>query len=93
MIDEYSELYHFDRNRNKCGLLNYIPANILSKLLADHKLPDDAEGIFVELNLRKKKWLPFGSYHAPSQSHDYFFHIKLKKVLIFKANFMKDICC
>ena len=33
--------------------------------------------IFVELNLRKNKWLLFGSYHLPSQSDEYFFsHVK-----------------
>ena len=37
-------------------------------------LPYDNEGIFVDLNLRKKKWLLFGLYHPPSQSNDYFFH-------------------
>ena len=40
----------------------------------DRKLPHDIEGIVVELNLRKKKWLLFGSYHLPSRSDEYFFH-------------------
>ena len=73
-IDGYSEPYRFDRNRNGGGVLIYIREDIPSKLLADHKLPHDIEGIFVELNLRKKKWLLFGSYHPPSQSDEYFFH-------------------
>ena len=31
----------------------------------------------MELNLRKNKWLLFGSYHPPSQSDEYFFnHVK-----------------
>ena len=50
------------------GVLIDIREDMPSKLLADHKLPNDIEGIFVELNLRKKKWLIFGSYHLPSQS-------------------------
>ena len=74
MIDDYSEPYRFDRNRNGGGVLIYIREDIPSKLLADYKLTDDTEGIFVELNLRKKKWLLFGSYHPPSQSDEYFFH-------------------
>ena len=80
MIDGYSEPYRFDRNRNGGGVLIYIREDIPSKLLADHKLPHDIEGIFVELNLRKKKWLLFGSYHPPSQSDEYFFH-QVKKGL------------
>ena len=80
MIDGYSEPYRFDRNRNGGGVLIYIREDIPSKLLADHKLPHDIEEIFVQLNLRKKKWLIFGSYNLPSQSDEYFFH-QVKKGL------------
>ena len=59
MIDGYSEPYRFDRNRNGGGVLIYIREDIPSKLLADHKLPHDIEGIFVELNLRKKEVVTF----------------------------------
>ena len=91
VIDGYSEPYRFDRNRNGGGVLIYIREDIPSKLLADHKLPHDIEGIFVELNLRKKKWLLFGSYHPLANQMSISF-IKLKKGLICTANFMKDIC-
>ena len=57
----------------------------------DHKLSHDIKGSFVELNLRKRKWLPFGLYHLPSQSNEHLFN-QVKKVLICKKNFMKDIC-
>ena len=59
VTDGYSEPYRFDRNRNGGGVLIYIPEDIPSKLLADHKLPHDIEGIFVELNLRKKEVVTF----------------------------------
>ena len=85
MIDGYSEPYRFDRNRNGDGVLIYIREDISSKLLADHKLPHDIERIFVELNLRKKKWLLFGSYHQPSQSDEYFLH-QVKKGLDMYSN-------
>ena len=62
-MEGYSEPYRFDRNRNGGGVLIYIRVYIASKALTDHKLPHDFEGIFVELNLRKNKWLLFGSYH------------------------------
>ena len=72
----YSEPCRFDRNRNGGGVLIYVREDILRKPLTDHKLPH-TEGIFVELNLRKYKWLLFGSYHPPSQSDEYFFdHVK-----------------
>ena len=77
MIEGYSEPYGFDRNRNGSGVLIYVREDIPSKPLTNHKLPHDIEGIFVELNLRKNKWLLFGSYHSPSQSDEYFFnHVK-----------------
>ena len=35
------------------------------------------ERSYQDLNLRKHKWLLFGSYHPPSQSDEYFFnHVK-----------------
>ena len=59
MIDGYSEPYRFDRNKNGGGVLIYTREGIPSKLLAHHKLPFDIEGIFVELNLRKKEVITF----------------------------------
>ena len=85
VISGYSEPYRFDRNRNGGGVLIYIREDIPSKLLAD-KLRHDIEGIFVELNLRKKKWLLFGWYHPPSQSDEYFFH-QVKKGLDMNSKF------
>ena len=71
LIEGYSEPYRFDRNRNGGGVLIYVREDIPSKPLTDHKLSHDIEGIFVELNLRKNKWLLFGSYHPLSQSDEY----------------------
>ena len=48
--------------------------DIPSKELKKHFFPDDIEGIFIEINLRKTKWLMFGSYHPPSQSDSYYFN-------------------
>ena len=66
--------YRFDRYRNGGDILIYVREDIPSKPLTDHKIPHDIEGIFVQLNLRKNKWLLFGSYHPPSQSDEYFFN-------------------
>ena len=56
------------------GVLIYVRDDIFSKQLNIHVFPEDIEGIFVEINLRKAKWLLFGSYHPPSQSDQYYFH-------------------
>ena len=74
MIDGRSEPYCFDWNRNGGGVLIHIREDKPSNLLAVHKLLHGIEEIFVELNLRKKKWLIFGSHNPLSQSDDYFFH-------------------
>ena len=77
LIEGYSEPYRFDRNRNGVGIFIYVREIIPSQPPTDHKLPHDIEEIFVDLNLRKHKWLLFGSYHPPSQSDEYFFnHVK-----------------
>ena len=71
-IDGYSEPYRMDRNRNGGGILIYIREDIPSKKLNRHNFPSDIEGMFLEINLRKSKWLLFGSYHPPSQVDDYY---------------------
>ena len=75
LIESYSEPYCFDKSRNWGGVLIYVREDIPSKPLTDHTLPHDIEGIFVEINLRKNKWLLFGSYHPPSPSDEYFFDL------------------
>ena len=73
-IDGFSEPYRLDRNVNGGGLLIYTREDIPCKQLFDHSFPDDIEGMFVELNFRKCKWLLGGVYHPPSQRDDYFFN-------------------
>ena len=51
----------------------YVREDIPSKTLMKHNLPDDIEGLFMEINLRKFKWILFGSYHPPSQPDQYYF--------------------
>ena len=53
---------------------------ITNKILEKHIFPNDIEGISLELNQRKCKWLLCGSYHPPSQSDEYFFS-NLEKAL------------
>ena len=51
----------------------FVSEDIPSKLASKHTLPDDIEGMFIETNLRKAKWLILGTYHPPNQADDYFF--------------------
>ena len=67
-IDGCSMPYRLDRNRNGRRVILYVREDIPSKFLRKHLFPNDIEGIFVEINLRKSKWPLFGTYHPPSQS-------------------------
>ena len=72
-IEGFNEPYRIDRNRSGGGLLIYVREDIPSRLLNLHSFPNDIEGLIVEINLRKTKWLLCGTYHPPGQSDKYFF--------------------
>ena len=59
-IHGHSEPYRFDRNGNGGGILVFIRDDILSKLVESQM---KIEGFFIELNLRRKKWLLYCSYN------------------------------
>ena len=70
----FAELFSLDRNRNRGGVMIYIRDDIPSRLLLKHVFPSDIEGLYIELNFRKCKWLLLGLYHPPSQSDQYYFN-------------------
>ena len=57
-----------DRNCFGKGLCLYIKDNIVSKQLNSHKENIAAETIFLEIMIRKRKWLIIGTYKPPSQN-------------------------
>ena len=72
LIEGYKS-YRLDRNKHGGGILVYVREDIPSKELSKHTQPSDIEGIFLEINQRKTRWLLFACYHPPGQSDDYFF--------------------
>ena len=68
MIKGFSVLFRFDRNRSGGGVIVYVWDNIPSKQVSKRKLPDNIEGVFIEVNLRKIKWLIFGTSLSQSAS-------------------------
>ena len=62
IIKGYSDPYRLDRNNKGGGLLLYIREDIPSKLLKIN-LVSEEECMFVELNLRQRKWLFICSYN------------------------------
>ena len=73
MVSEYSNVdeKHF---LSRLCCLRFIPSKILSK----HIFSSDIEGIFMEINFKKVKWLVFGTYHPSSQSGLYFLKIQVE---------------
>ena len=71
-IDGFSAPFRLNRNKFGGGVLIYVREDIPCKKLTKHILPDDIEEIFVEINLRKTKWLLFGGYRPPRQQAEYF---------------------
>ena len=73
LIDGFAEPFRRDRNLMGGGLLIYVREDIPCKPLDKHSFPEDIEGIFLEINLRKSKCLLLGTYHPPSQKDEYYF--------------------
>ena len=72
-IEEYSQPYRKDRNRNGGGVMIFVREDLPSKQLFKHTLLENIEALIIEINLRKTKFLLFGGYRPPSQSKNYFF--------------------
>ena len=79
-IDGFRKPFRKDRNANGGGLLIYVRSDIPCRQLNKHKFSDQIEGIFVEINFRKSKWLLLGTYHPPSQN-DYFYFSNIERAL------------
>ena len=80
IIDGFSTPFRLDRNINGGGVLIYVSdllpcnqVNFLSK-------PDDIESIFVELNLRKTKWLLMGGCNPSKHTTPYFLNQVSKQI-------------
>ena len=62
-----SMLYRRGKNTHGGGILVYFRNNITSKLLKIENLPSDIEAIFIEMNIKSKKWLLCCTYN-PNKS-------------------------
>ena len=70
-IDGFSIPFRLDRNRFGGGVLINVRGDISCKELIQHKLPENIKGRFIEINLRKQKFLLFGGYRCPRQEAEY----------------------
>ena len=62
-INGYSLPFRCDRDANGGGVLVYVKEGIPCRELKTNPGIDNLEGIFLEINLRKTKWLLFAGYN------------------------------
>ena len=62
LMNGFSKPYRLDRNENGGGIIIYVRDNIPSRPLNIPSTSLDIECIFIEINLRKIKWLIGGVY-------------------------------
>ena len=62
-IEGYSMPFRLDNSATSGGVIIYVREDIPSRELTSHTAIDNFEGIFLEINLRKTKWLIFGGYN------------------------------
>ena len=72
IIKGYSPPFRRDRDFHRGGLIIYIREDIPCKLLTLENLPNDVESIFIEIRVRKTKWLLVGGYNPKKASIAYF---------------------
>ena len=89
-IDGFSIPYRLDENRTGGGVIVYVGEDIPSKLLSKLSFKEDIEGLFVDINFRKRTWLLGGISHPPSQPDQYFFD-SLDRALDVYCNYEKVV--
>ena len=78
LINGYNQPFKIDWNSQRGDIMLYVREDIPSKLLAVGMSP--AEGFYLEIDLRKKKWLRCCSYN-PNKNKIYFHLENLTKRL------------
>ena len=56
-IDWFSSPFQLDRNSSASGIMLFVREEMPSKLLSEYKWSSSVENIFIEINLRSKKWV------------------------------------
>ena len=79
-IKGYTNPYRLDRTANGGGILLYIREDIPSTLVNFPGATGDIENLFVEINLRKKKWLLGCCYNPHKRMISSFLDIMKKRL-------------
>ena len=62
-IEGYNLPFRFDRDARSGGVIIYVREDIPCRKFSNCNDVNNIEGIFLEINLRKTKWLLFGGYN------------------------------
>ena len=87
MIPGYKKPFRKDRNSHGGGIMVFIRDDIPSREVPKIQGFSDLEGIFVEINLRKSKWLLFATYKPPSFSKNNYFSLVNKALDAYGSKF------
>ena len=68
-INGFKKPYRRDRTANGGGIMIFVREDIPSLEKENHTLPHNVEAIFVEINLRKSKFLLIGTYHSTHKKY------------------------
>ena len=71
-IEGFSKPIRLDRNRHGGGIIFFTRADLPCCELKSYNLPSDVECIFLELTIRKSKWLILGGNCAHKEGISYF---------------------
>ena len=71
----------------KTGLLLFVRENLITRLLSRHSFPHDIEILFIEFNLRKKKWLICSCYNPHKNLINYHLQELAKGIQIYSNNY------
>ena len=80
LMEGYSTPFRFNRDSMGGGVIIFVREDIPCRRLKPHDFPNNFEGIILEINLRKVKWLLFGGYN-PHKENIYNFLTKLSHIL------------
>ena len=56
-IEGYSSPFRLDRDSHGGGIMIYFPDYLPCKMIESYLLPQNVECMFIEMNIRKTKWL------------------------------------
>ena len=88
-ITGFCESFSTDRNIHVVGILFHVTEDIPAKLLSVEPLP--TECLFVEINLRKRKWLVCCSYNPHKDNISNHLQLIRKKLDLYSSSYERII--